>query len=122
MVELGISFCGDKSPIKKKEFWQIYSTLLFSLVFCFSSELQESYEQCFPPAEDDGDPTHEQRLSGHPAAKSAGVSTGSKQRRVRFETYKYAFALFFCFIFLINIEFGRLEIIKPFFIFLRNGF
>lgn len=48
----------------------------------FYAELQESHEQCFPPAEDDGNPAHEQRMPGHFAATSAGVSTGSKQRRV----------------------------------------
>lgn len=47
-----------------------------------SAELQESHEQRFPPAEDDGDPAHEQRVSGDPSAKSAGVSTGDKQRGV----------------------------------------
>lgn len=70
-----------------KKLQQIYDyVLLFSLlcvfVCVFFAELQESYEQCFPPAEDDGDPTHEQRLPGHPAATSAGVSTGSNQRWV----------------------------------------
>lgn len=49
---------------------------------CDFVELQESHEQCFTPAEDDGDSAHEQRLSCHLAAKSAGVSTRSKQRRV----------------------------------------
>lgn len=48
-----------------------------------SAELQESHEQRFPPAEDDGDPAHEQRVPGDPSAKSAGVSTGDKQRGVR---------------------------------------
>lgn len=40
-----------------------------SLVFFV--EFQESYEQRFTPAEDDGDPAHEQRLPGHTAASSA---------------------------------------------------
>jgi len=47
------------------------------MVLFFFSELQESYEQCFAPAEDDGDPTHEQCLPGHPDATSARVPTGS---------------------------------------------
>lgn len=51
-------------------------------LFCVSAELQESHEQRFPPAEDDGDPAHEQRMPGDPSAKSAGVSTGDKQRGV----------------------------------------
>lgn len=51
--------------------------LLSSNVVVFFSELQESYEQCFAPAEDDGDPTHEQCLPGHPDATSARVPTGS---------------------------------------------
>lgn len=53
------------------------------------AELQESYEQHVPPAADDGDPTHEQRLPRHPAATSAGVSTGSKQRRVSYVNIVY---------------------------------
>lgn len=60
----------------------IFSPLCVFFLFCFFAELQESYEQCFPPAEDDGDPTHEQRMPGHPAATSAGDSTGNKQRWV----------------------------------------
>lgn len=57
--------------------------LLFSPLVFLSPELQESYEQYFSPAEDDGDPAHEQRMSGHPAASSARVSSGNKQRGVR---------------------------------------
>lgn len=53
----------------------------FPLLF-FLTELQESHEQYFSPAEDDGDPAHEQCMSGHPAAPSAGVSSGNKQRWV----------------------------------------
>ena len=49
----------------------------------FFVELQESHEQRFPPAEDDGDSAHEQRLPGYAAATSTGDSTGSKQRWVR---------------------------------------
>lgn len=67
---------------------------LTSLVF---AEFQESHEQCFPPAEDDGDPAHEQRLSRHLAATSAGVSTGCKQRWVRFQMHNYALGLYFVF-------------------------
>lgn len=52
-------------------------------MFCVV-ELQDSHEQHFPPAEDDGDPTHEQRLSGHAAASCAGVSAGSGQGWVSF--------------------------------------
>lgn len=63
--------------------------LLNSLIFIMSffvyfAELQKSHEQRFPPAADDGDPAHEQRLPGHSAAPGAGVSAGSEQRRVRF--------------------------------------
>lgn len=68
---------------KCKDFVKLFSFIF--LIFsspCFFVELQESYEQCFPPAEDDGDPTHEQRMPGHPAATSAWDSTGNKQRRV----------------------------------------
>lgn len=60
---------------------------------CFFVELQESHEQHLPPAEDDGDSVHEQRLPGEPAATSAGVSSGSKQRWVGLKMHKYAFYL-----------------------------
>lgn len=56
--------------------------VLNSFLFCVFAELPESYEQCFPPAEDDGDPAHEQRMPGYPSTKSAGVSARNEQRWV----------------------------------------
>lgn len=72
-----------------RETWKNDVTFKFKIfhlrAFIFP-ELQESYEQHFPPAEDDGDPTHEQRMPGHPASPGAGDSTGDKQRWVRVNT------------------------------------
>lgn len=43
---------------------RIFLKLYFVLKCVLYVELQESHEQHFPPAEDDGNPTHEQRLPG----------------------------------------------------------
>ncbi len=47
------------------------------------AEFPEPYERTDAPAEDDGDPAHEQRVSRHAAAASPGVPARSSQRRVR---------------------------------------
>lgn len=78
-----------------------YKDFVWPCCFIFFPELQESYEQCFPPAEDDGDPTHEQCMPGHLAATSTRDSTGSNQRWVRLKKKKkkHKVWLFFCFVF-----------------------
>ena len=44
--------------------------------------LPEPHERPGPPAEDDGDPTHVQRLSGHPDAPRPGFAAGRLRRQL----------------------------------------
>lgn len=68
--------------VASKDAGEMQEEVFTSVLFCIPAELQKSHEQRFPPAEDDGDPAHEQRVPGDPSATGAGVSTGDKQRWV----------------------------------------